>query len=49
MIETTATAAVLFAALESPGVASALFTQLDWRIGLIIDLQLAQQVPLVEP
>ena len=29
--------------------ASALFFQLDWRLGLVIDLQLASQMPLIEP
>jgi hypothetical protein len=28
---------------------TALFFQLDWRLGLIMDLQLASQTPLVEP
>jgi hypothetical protein len=31
------------------GKSSALFFQLDWRLGLIMDLQLASQTPLVEP
>jgi len=29
--------------------ATTLFFQLDWRLGLIMDLQLAAQTPLVEP
>src|SRR5271165_962476 len=28
---------------------TALFFQLDWRLGLIMDLQLASQTPLIEP
>jgi hypothetical protein len=31
------------------GKSTALFFQLDWRLGLIMDLQLASQTPLVEP
>jgi hypothetical protein len=31
------------------GRATALFFQLDWRLGLIMDLQLASQTPLIEP
>jgi len=31
------------------GAATALFFQLDWRLGLIMDLQLASQTPLIEP
>jgi hypothetical protein len=31
------------------GKSSALFFQLDWRLGLIMDLQLASQTPLIEP
>lgn len=31
------------------GKATALFFQLDWRLGLIMDLQLASETPLVEP
>jgi hypothetical protein len=31
------------------GKSTALFFQLDWRLGLILDLQLASQTPLVEP
>src|SRR3984885_4144404 len=31
------------------GKSTALFFQLDWRLGLIVDLQLASQIPLVEP
>ncbi len=31
------------------GKSAALFFQLDWRLGLIIDLQLASQTPLIEP
>ena len=31
------------------GAATALFLQLDWRLGLIMDLQLASQTPLLEP
>jgi hypothetical protein len=29
--------------------ATALFFQLDWRLSLIVDLQLASQTPLIEP
>ena len=32
-----------------PGRATALFFQLDWRLGLIMDLQLASQTPFIEP
>jgi hypothetical protein len=31
------------------GKATALFFQMDWRLGLIMDLQLASQTPLIEP
>jgi hypothetical protein len=31
------------------GKATALFFQLDWRLGLVMDLQLASQTPLIEP
>jgi hypothetical protein len=31
------------------GRTAALFTQMDWRLGLVVDLQLASQVPLIEP
>jgi hypothetical protein len=31
------------------GKAAALFFQMDWRLGLIMDLQLASQTPLIEP
>jgi hypothetical protein len=31
------------------GRATALFFQLDWRLGLIMDLQLASQTPFIEP
>ena len=31
------------------GKTAALFTQLDWRLGLVIDLQLASQVPMIQP
>src|SRR5262249_5928052 len=31
------------------GRTAARFIQLDWRIGLVMDLQLASQVPLIEP
>jgi hypothetical protein len=31
------------------GKTAALFTQLDWRLSQVIDLQLASQVPLIEP
>ena len=31
------------------GKSTALFFQLDWRLGLIMDLQLASQTPLIEP
>jgi len=31
------------------GKSTALFFQMDWRLGLIVDLQLAAQIPLVEP
>ena len=31
------------------GKSNALFFQLDWRLGLIMDLQLASQTPLIEP
>ncbi len=28
---------------------TALFFQIDWRLGLVMDLQLASQTPLIEP
>jgi hypothetical protein len=31
------------------GKSTAVFFQLDWRLGLIMDLQLASQTPLIEP
>jgi hypothetical protein len=31
------------------GKSAALFTQMDWRLDLVTDLQLASQVPLIEP
>jgi hypothetical protein len=31
------------------GRSTALFFQVDWRLGLIMDLQLASQTPLIEP
>jgi len=31
------------------GRTTALFFQLDWRLGMVMDLQLASQTPLVEP
>jgi hypothetical protein len=31
------------------GKSTAMFFQLDWRLGLIMDLQLASQTPLIEP
>ena len=31
------------------GKSTALFFQMDWRLGLIMDMQLASQTPLVEP
>jgi Spy/CpxP family protein refolding chaperone len=31
------------------GKTAALFTQIDWRLGLVIELQLASQVPLIQP
>jgi len=31
------------------GKSTALFFQMDWRLGLIVDLQLASQTPLVQP
>jgi Spy/CpxP family protein refolding chaperone len=31
------------------GKAAALFFQLDWRLGLLMDLQLASQTPVIEP
>jgi hypothetical protein len=31
------------------GKSSALFTQIDWRLGLVVDLQLASQLPMIEP
>jgi hypothetical protein len=31
------------------GKTAALFTQIDWRLGLVMDLQLASQVPMIEP
>jgi hypothetical protein len=32
-----------------PGKATALFFQMDWRLSLIVDLQLASQIPLIQP
>jgi hypothetical protein len=32
-----------------PGKSTARFFQLDWRLGLIMDLQLASQTPVIEP
>jgi len=32
-----------------PGTATARFFQLDWRLGLLMDLQLASQTPVIEP
>jgi hypothetical protein len=31
------------------GKTAALFTQMDWRLDLVVELQLASQVPLIEP
>jgi len=31
------------------GRTAALFTQMDFRLGLVVDLQLASQVPMIEP
>jgi hypothetical protein len=31
------------------GKSTALFFQMDWRLGLIVELQLASQIPLVQP
>jgi Spy/CpxP family protein refolding chaperone len=31
------------------GKSTALFFQMDWRISLIVDLQLASQIPLIQP
>src|ERR1043166_9298593 len=31
------------------GTGAAVFFQIDWRLGLIMDLQLASQTPLIEP
>jgi hypothetical protein len=31
------------------GRVTALFFQIDWRLGLVVDLQLASQTPLIEP
>jgi hypothetical protein len=31
------------------GKSAAMFFQVDWRLGLIMDLQLASQTPLIEP
>jgi hypothetical protein len=31
------------------GKSTALFFQLDWRLGLLMDLQLASQTPVIEP
>ena len=31
------------------GNSTALFFQMDWRLGLIVELQLASQIPLVAP
>jgi len=32
-----------------PGKVTALFYQMDWRLGLIMELQLVSQTPLIEP
>jgi hypothetical protein len=32
-----------------PGKSTALFFQIDWRLSLILDLQLASQIPLIQP
>jgi hypothetical protein len=31
------------------GKSTALFFQMDWRLGMILELQLASQTPLIEP
>jgi hypothetical protein len=31
------------------GKGTALFFQMDWRLSLIVDLQLASQIPLIQP
>jgi hypothetical protein len=31
------------------GKTSALFTQMEWRLALVVDLQLASQVPMIQP
>ena len=31
------------------GKTAALFTQMDWRLGLVVELQLASQVPMIQP
>src|SRR5262249_55565746 len=31
------------------GKTAALFVQMDWRLGLVMDLQLSSQVPMIEP
>jgi len=31
------------------GKKAALFTQMDWRLSLVVDLQVASQVPMIEP
>ena len=31
------------------GKTAALFTQMEWRLGLVVDLQVASQVPMIEP
>jgi hypothetical protein len=31
------------------GKSTALFFQMDWRLGLILELQLASQTPLIQP
>jgi Spy/CpxP family protein refolding chaperone len=31
------------------GKTAALFTQMDWRLGLVVELQMASQVPMIEP
>jgi len=32
-----------------PGKSTALFFQIDWRLSLIVDLQLSSQIPLIQP
>jgi Spy/CpxP family protein refolding chaperone len=32
-----------------PGKSTALFFQIDWRLSLILDLQFASQIPLIQP